>query len=177
MAELTLVPNAVRVDDRTPPPSASSGGYIDRPPRADASIGRSQQAKTCCMENLRQQHATAGVSKETLELLLAGWSKGTNTAYQSEWKRWSGWCQRREADPISCGVYLFLDFITSLFQEGLQYQSINLIRSAVSITHLPVDGVPIGQHPLVKQLFKGVYNSRPPQPRYTQTWDISTVLN
>ena len=68
-------------------------------------------------------------------------------------------------------------FITSLFQEGLQYRSINLIRSAVSTTRLLVDGVPIGQHPLVKQLFRGVYNSRPPQPRYTQTWDVTTVLD
>ena len=28
------------------------------------------------MENLGQQHATAGVSKETSESLLAGWNKG-----------------------------------------------------------------------------------------------------
>ena len=40
-----------------------------------------------------------------------------------------------------------------------------------------MDGVPVDQHPLMKQLFKGVYNLRPPQPRYTQTWDVSTVLN
>ena len=40
-----------------------------------------------------------------------------------------------------------------------------------------MDGAPIGQHPLVKQLFRGVHNLRPPQPRYTQTWNISTVLD
>ena len=39
-----------------------------------------------------------------------------------------------------------------------------------------MDGIPIGQHPLVKQLFKGVYNSRPPQPRYTHTWDVQNHI-
>ena len=79
-------------------------------------------------------------------------------------------------DPLSCGVEPFLDFITSLVQEGLQYCSINIIRSAVSTTHLPLEGAPIGQHPLEKQLFKGIYNSRPPQPRYSHTWDVGMVL-
>ena len=114
--------------------------------------------------NLQQQHATTGVSKETFQSLLVRWRKGTYLMYQSRWKQWSSWCQRREVDPISCEIQPFLDFITSLFQEGLQDCSINLICSTISTTHLLVDGVPVGQHPLVKQLFRGVFNSRPPQP-------------
>ena len=35
------------------------------------------------LENIREQHATIGVSEQALHLLVAGWSKGTNTAYQS----------------------------------------------------------------------------------------------
>ena len=52
----------------------------------------------------------------------------------------------------------------TLFSEGLQYRSINTIRSAVSMTHNQMEGVPLGQHPLVSRLFKGMYNSRSPQP-------------
>ena len=125
------------------------------------------------MESLRQQHSATGILKETSELLLGSWSKGTNTGYQSGWKRWSGWCPRQEVNSISSGVQPFLDFTTSLFQKGFQYRSINLIRSAVSTTHLPVDGTLFGQHPL----FKGVYNSRPSQPRYAHAWDSQTVMN
>jgi len=44
------------------------------------------------------------------------------------------------------------------------------------MTHNSIEGVPIGQHPLVKRLFQGIYNSRPPQPRYSATWEISKVL-
>ena len=136
-----------------------------------------QQTEVNRLETIRWQNSAAGVSEETSALLLAGWSTGTNSAYQSGWKRWNCWCQRREVDPVLCGVQPFLDFITSLFEEGLEYRTINLIRSAVSSTHGRIEGIPIGQHPLVKQLFKGVYNSRPPQPRYSSTWDVNVVLD
>ena len=90
MEKSTMVPNGIGADDRTPPASTRSEGHTDGSQGSDTPIGRPEQAKACRMENLRQQHTSAGVSKETSELLLAGWSRGTNTAYQSGWKRWSG---------------------------------------------------------------------------------------
>ena len=33
-----------------------------------------------------------------------------------------------------------------------------------------------GKHPFVTQLLKGFFNSRHPQPRYSGTWDVQTVL-
>ena len=70
----------------------------------------------------------------------------------------------------------FLDFLADLFEQGLQHQTINVIHSAISMTHLQVEGISIGQHPLVARLIKGVHNSRPSKPRYTVTWDVDTVL-
>ena len=35
----------------------------------------------------------------------------------------------------------------------------------------------IGQHPRVCRLMTGIFNNRPPKPRYTFVWDIETVLN
>ena len=43
------------------------------------------------------------------------------------------------------------------------------------MTHRNVEGIPIGQHPLVTRLMKGVYNLRPPKPRYSYTWDVDVV--
>ena len=56
------------------------------------------------------------------------------------------------------------------------YRSLNCYRSAISSVHLPVDGFQVGQHPLVTRLLKGVFNSRPPMPRYKDTWEVSKVL-
>ena len=104
------------------------------------------------------------------------YSGGTSSSYQSGWKKWGCWCSRREIDPFSCDIRHFLDFLSELFEDGLQHRTINSIRSAVSMTHDQVEGVPIGQHPLVTRLLKGVYNLRPPQPRYSDTWNVDMVI-
>ena len=44
------------------------------------------------------------------------------------------------------------------------------------MTHDHIEGIPIGKHPLVSRLFKGIYNSQPPQPRYSATWDVDVVI-
>ena len=89
---------------------------------------------------------------------------------------YGSWCSVRQIDPISGSIQPFLEFLTSLFKEGLHYRTINTIRSAVSMTHDHIEGIPMGQHPLVSRLLKGVYNSRPPQPRYSVTWDVDVVI-
>ena len=45
------------------------------------------------------------------------------------------------------------------------------------MTHLPIDGVVVGQHSLVSRLMKAIFNQRPPQPKYGFTWDIGPVLD
>ena len=65
----------------------------------------------------------------------------------------------------------------SLSWPRLIIPSINLIRSAVSMTHKNIEAAPIGQHPLVPRLMRGTYNSRPPVPQYCSTWDEAAVLS
>ena len=43
--------------------------------------------------------------------------------------------------------------------------------------HILVDGVSIGQQPLVSRLMKGAFLARSPLPRYVGTWDVSMVLS
>ena len=31
----------------------------------------------------------------------------------------------------------------------------------------------VGEHPLVSRVLKGAFHERPPQPRYSETWDVS----
>ncbi|CAH1255216.1 TPR [Branchiostoma lanceolatum] len=64
-----------------------------------------------------------------------------------------------------------LEFLLSLYEKGLQYRTLNVYRSAISTTHLPVEGQPLGQHPLVKRFLKGVFELRPALPKYSFTWD------
>ena len=56
-----------------------------------------------------------------------------------------------------------------LWSPSLYEVIAELRASAMSRTHQPMEGVPIGQHPLVKQILKGVYSTRPPQLQYVCT--------
>ena len=51
----------------------------------------------------------------------------------------------------------------------------NVYHSGLSATHPHIEGYNVGEHPLVVQLLRGIFNSLPPTPRYTYTWDVSTV--
>ena len=129
------------------------------------------------LESFRGKLSADGVSQQATELISAGWSKGTNCAYQSAWSRWRSWCLQRNIDPFSSNVSTLANFLASLFNQGLQHRSINTIRSAISVTHNNIDGIPMGQHPLITHLMKGIYNSRPPQPKYSSSWSVARVTD
>ena len=70
-----------------------------------------------------------------------------------------------------------IDYLTSFFEDGLKYNTTGVHRSAISAYHEKGDDMPVGQHPLVTSLMAGIFNSRPPQPRYIFVWDVQVVLN
>ena len=76
---------------------------------------------------------------------------------------------------IHCPINEILIFLAEKYSEGKEYRTINVFRSAISSTHIHIDNKPVGQHPLVIRLMKGISISRPPQPRYHTTWDVKTV--
>ena len=67
-------------------------------------------------------------------------------------------------------------FLTMLYEKNLKYRTINIFRSALSSTLLPVDGIVVGQHPLVCQLMKAIFNLRPPIKKFVLSWSIATML-
>lgn len=67
-------------------------------------------------------------------------------------------------------------FLTCLHKQGLGYSALNTAKSAISSVVNLVSDVNIGNHRLVKQFMKGVFNHRPTLPRNSCTWDVSKVL-
>ena len=70
-----------------------------------------------------------------------------------------------------------LEYLAFLFNKGLQYRTINCARSALSSTLKPMEGFPVGQHPLVTRMMKGVFNSRPPIVKICPAWSVNQVLD
>lgn len=71
---------------------------------------------------------------------------------------------------------MILELPFEQFNKGKQYRTINIIRSAISMTHDGIDNTRVGQHPLVLHFLKGVYNSCPPALKYLVTMDVDMVF-
>ena len=124
-------------------------------------------------ETLRQQ----GISRPAATIILASCRTSTRKSYKSALGKWIHFCSRRETHPTRTDVTTILGFLAKEFLSGSQYSNLNIARSAVSAVLPPIDGIPVGSHPLVKRLMKGAFNMRPPKPRYTHTWDVTVVFN
>lgn len=68
-----------------------------------------------------------------------------------------------------------LNFLQTLVNDNRGYSAINTARSALSSV-LRYGGTTFGQQPDVQLFMKGVYNQKPPIPRYKRIWDIDVVL-
>ena len=67
-------------------------------------------------------------------------------------------------------------YVRHLYEAGAEYSTVNYHRSAISKFHVGVQGIPMGEHPLVSQALKAVFRLRPPLPQYKSTFDIVPVL-
>ena len=83
----------------------------------------------------------------------------------------------RKINPVSCNLNVVLEFLRDLCYQNYQYRTINVYRSTISVSHLPIDHSPISSHPPISCFMKGIFELRPPQPRLFTTWSVMTMLN
>ena len=69
-----------------------------------------------------------------------------------------------------------IEFLTSLYNAGLQYRTINTYRSAISKNHGLIDGIQVGRHSMIVTHMRAIFNQRAPQPKYEFAWDVDVVL-
>ena len=177
LAHTSILPNASRnycqqsnsITTSEGPPSVARGTM--------PSTSSKQHVKTSGMADLRQTRQMQGLSADTAELWVSAWRSGTQSAYDSCWRKWASWCRERQINPFQASVENVINFLSHLYTEGYEYSTINNYRSAISAIHPEIDGEKVGQKHTVKQVMAGIFNKRPPLPRYTNTWDVDVVLN
>ena len=163
MADQILVSNIAGISGRYSNVITTGSKSSQQSIQPEASNGAGHVA-ACYLESVREKHLAVGSSEKAIEHITASWSSGTNKIYQLAWRKWDCWCAQQKIDPFLCDIRFFINFLAELFDQGLQHRSISAIWSAVSMTHNQIEGTPIGQHPMVTRLLKGIHNSRPPQP-------------
>ena len=126
--------------------------------------------------HIRNTLSNRGISPESADIICKSWRKGTAKSYDSAWRRWVSWCDQRSVDPFSASLADIVQFLTDLHVEGKEYSTVNTYRSAISMSHVSVEGVVVGKHPTVCRLMQGIFNSRPPKPKYKSVWDVDVVV-
>ena len=128
------------------------------------------------MDVIDRQMQEKGFSENSRKLFRAAWRKGTRKDYNSKFRVFHSWCCARKVEPYAASLVYVSEFLTYLFEKGLQFHTIAGYRSMLSVILSPVDGFKVGQHPDILLLIKGVFNSRPPKKRLVSKWDLSVVL-
>ncbi|KAJ8047679.1 hypothetical protein HOLleu_06735 [Holothuria leucospilota] len=149
-------------------PAAESGGTTPLNSEQDPLPNR--------LESFRGKLSSRGLSEGAQTLITSSWRKGTSIQYDCVWKIFSGWCSEREINPF-CATLEEVSNLAEQFEKGKSYSTLNIFRSALSATLSPVDGKPLGPHPLICRLLKRAGIKRPPQAKYSFTWDVQVVLD
>ena len=147
-----LVPSPSTVSSgRSPAPPASTGSPV-RSGRRDPPTDLPGHDAVGRVAAIRQRLECVGLSDSAANLILASWRSGTARAYSSAWRMWSRWCSEQSINTLTPPLAAVLNYLTDRFETGCQYRTVATQRSALSMTLAPVDGVPVGQNPLVARL-------------------------
>ena len=172
LASTAVVATTTESPGRTSSTPAELQTPPERPSRPSEDPSHVPQTTLSRVSCLRGHYQAMGIPDNVTEILLSASRPSTRKTYQSAW---SGWCFKRKLDPLSAPLTDILLFLTEYFNSGAAYCSVNVARSAISTSHTKLNGLPVGQNPLVIQLLKGMFNNRPPKPRYSHTWEVSSM--
>ena len=176
LAKTVLVPSVTKALDLKPFNFAQSPRFITKPKQGTSPLNNKRKPATPGMDSFKERLSSEGISKASATLIANARRSGTITHYELSWGKWYSWCVRRQIDPIKCPLTHILDFLTDCFHEGFQFSTIAGFRSAFSAYHGPTRGITVGSNPRVPAHLSGIFNSRPPQPKYTFIWDVKRVI-
>lgn len=113
------------------------------------------------------------IPEESLNICVKSITDSTLSQYNTGLKLWWEFCTNFNINPYNISAPTALQFLTTHFNKGATYGTLNSYRSAIA----QISGPELGQDPGIKRFFRGVHSLRPALPKYTHTWDPSVVLN
>lgn len=126
-----------------------------------------------CRNLVRKALQLSLIPENAFDICLSSISSATFKQYNSGLKCWWDYCNHNKLDPFAASVPEVLNFLSSHFNQGASYGTLNSYRSAIA----QLLGPGIAQDSRVKRFFKGVFHLRPSTPKYINTWDPGCVLN
>lgn len=172
-----LVSPSIANVNRFPSDSISTSSLVTLANARATPTNQVKEIPASRMEIVKRRFENKVFSKETVDILMESVRESTSASYESAWKNWVNWNNKKGSDPLSSSLIIILQFLTDIAYSSSSYSSVNTSRSMLSSTLDPIDGYKIGEHPTVVQLLKGCFNRKPPKARYNSLWDPDVVLN
>lgn len=122
---------------------------------------------------IRQALQVGQIPESASDICLASITASTLKQYDSALKLWWDFCQSNKINVSAASVSEVLKFLSFQFEKGSSFSTLNSYRSAIA----QILGPNLGQDYRIKRFFRGVYQLRPSQPKYSCTWDAKIVLN
>ena len=135
-----------------------------------------QKATDDCLPLVCQKLSSTNLSKDAQKIILSSLRPGTQKQYLSYLKRWNTYCTENKVSVLCPKVEQVIEFLTMLYRNGLGYGAINTARSSLSSIIFQENGLPSGEHPLIRRFLKGIFELRPSLPKYSFIWDVNEVF-
>ena len=156
---------------------AQNSGSVQTSLQSQQSTSSSAKTSVADMQVIRRSLESKSIYGKSADIILSSWRTGTQKQYTTHINKWLKSCGEKQVDPLYPSIADIISFLTGLYEQDLSYSSLNTAQSALS-SMITIDSMALGSHPIVARFLKGVYNLRPPMPRYKQMilWDVSVVL-
>lgn len=126
-----------------------------------------------CRALVRKALQLGQIPETAIDICLASVTPATLKQYNSGLKLWWEFCSSMKIDVFTASVPNVLSFLTTQYNKGASFGTLNSYRSAIA----QILGPNIAQDIRTKRFFKGISHLRPSKPRYQNTWDPSLVLD
>lgn len=87
------------------------------------------------------------------------------------------WCSKQYVDPIAPTEVNIVNYLTILCLENRSYSCINTHKCAISQTLASLGNSKFVDNAFIARFMKGIFNFRPPIPKYRSFWDVQKVLS
>ena len=84
-----------------------------------------EKVESVSMSFMRRLYKNRGFSERATNIVLQSWRQSSQKQYDAHIRKWLLFCTKRQADPICPTISMAVDFLTTLYDEGLSYSSIN----------------------------------------------------
>jgi hypothetical protein len=117
------------------------------------------------------------ISDRSFKLIAAGWVRSSEDRYERAWQSFKSFLRASSIPLHQASLRAVTDYLTHLYDAGMSWSTIAVHKSTISMTLAPVDGVNIGDHPLIKRLMRGVFKTRPSRRANPTPWDPLKVFH